>query len=193
MSGPLTAKEENVLLLESLFRLFLRFIWNLRTLENTLVLYMMALVVVAMQVSQLKLSVSTSELYNYGDYAFFIIGAGIYVTTGHQSLPNDGMIIANAVTNLMSEFRCLSGTSRYNVGQFIGTSGVDIVSNNADPFLIRRGSANNPGLIHIRNSRPFAPDYEGIYTCQIPDESGTMAQVNVGLYLNGTKGKKNIL
>lgn len=100
------------------------------------------------------------------------------------------MIIAHTVSSLISEFRCLSGTSRYNVGQFIGTSGVDIVSNTTDPFLIRRGSANNPGLIHVRNSRTLAAEYEGVYTCQIPDESGTMARVNVGLYLHGIKGKQ---
>ncbi len=122
--------------------------------------------------------------------SFSYVGGGIYVTSGHQSLPNDGMIVAHAISNVISEFRCLSGTSRYNVGQFIGVSGIDIVSNTTDPFLIRRGSSNNPGLIHVRSSRSFAAEYDGIYTCQIPDESGTAAKINVGLYLHGVRGNK---
>ena len=119
----------------------------------------------------------------------FTTGAGIYVTGGMQSLPNDGLIIAHAYSKRISEFRCLSGTTRHNVGQLIGTNGLDIVGNSTDPFLVTRGSAYSPGMIHVRNTLTFEEGYDGIYTCKLPDENGAISSVNVGLYRTGVKGK----
>ena len=114
-------------------------------------------------------------------------GAGIFVTRDHQSLPNDGLIVASA--KRISEFRCLSGTSLHNVGQLIGTTGVDIVTNTSDPFHITRGNVFSPGVIHVRSHGFLTPENEGVYTCKMPDESGAEKSVNVGLYLSGVKGE----
>ena len=116
-------------------------------------------------------------------------GVGIYVTKGHQFLPKDGLIVAQPLTNSISEFRCLSGATQYNVGQFIGTNGVDIVRNIDDPFYISRGTQFSQGIIHVISTRELETEYEGIYTCQIPDETGNMASINVGLYRNGVSGE----
>lgn len=123
-------------------------------------------------------------------YVFiFPIGIGIYVTQGHQFLSNDGLIVAQPFTNRISEFRCLSGSTQYNVGQFIGTNGVNIVSDTRDPFYISRGRQFSPGVIHVRSNRELETEYEGIYTCQMPDETGNVTSINVGLYRHGVGGK----
>ena len=119
----------------------------------------------------------------------YSIGIGIYVTQGHQSLPNDGLIVAEPFTNRISEFQCVSGTTQYKVGQLIGTTGEDIVSNIEDVFYISRGTQFSPGVVHVRSIRELETEYEGIYTCQMPDETGNMASVNVGLYRNNIQGE----
>ena len=111
------------------------------------------------------------------------------MTGGRQSLPNDGLIIAQAYSKRISEFRCLSGTTKHNVGQLIGINGLDIVSDSTDPFFITRGSTNSPGLIHVRNTLTFEEGYDGIYTCKLSDENEAIFSVNVGLYRNGVEGK----
>ena len=114
-------------------------------------------------------------------------GIGIYVTRGHRFLPTDGLIVAQPIT--ISEFRCLSGSTQYNVGQFIGTNGENIVSDTSDPFFISRGTRFSPGVIHVRSNRELETQYEGIYTCRMPDETGNVTSINVGLYRHGVGGR----
>ena len=119
----------------------------------------------------------------------FSTGIGVYVTQDHKSLPNDGMIVVQPFTNRISEFRCLSGSTQYNVGQLIGTTGENIVSDISDPFHVSRGTWFNPGVIHVQSNRELGTQYEGIYTCRMPDETGNVTSMNVGLYRRGVRGK----
>ena len=117
-------------------------------------------------------------------------GAGIYVTEGHKSLPNNGVIVANNSTNRISEFRCLSGSKHSSVGHLIGVNGTDIIHDLSDPFLITRGRSKiNPGMIRVRSTNRLTSDYEGVYTCRIPNENGQNEEVNVGLYQQSTAGE----
>ena len=113
------------------------------------------------------------------------IGAGIYVVNGHTALPNNGMIITSG---RVSDLRCISGSSRSNVGHLFDISEVDITLSNTDPFFIFR---NSPGMVHIRSVRNLRSNEQGIYTCRIPDETGTTVDVNVGLYLSSSAGKQH--
>ena len=115
------------------------------------------------------------------------IGAGIYVTSGQRALPNNGLIVAS-VSNRISEFRCLSGSSSAYVGQFLGPNGEDLTHVDTDHFLVHRGGSYDPGLIHVRRLTPLAREEQGVYTCQIPNERGIAVDVNVGLYLRDLAG-----
>ena len=110
----------------------------------------------------------------------FILGAGIYVSHGHTALPNNGMILTGAGGRI-SGFRCISGTSRSNVGHLFDINEADITTSNTDPFFTFR---NSPGTVHVRSLRSLLSNEQGIYTCRIPDERGTTVDVNVGLYLS---------
>ena len=110
----------------------------------------------------------------------FTLGAGVYVAQGHVALPNNGIILTG-VGGRISEFRCISGSSRSNVGHLFDISEVDITTSNSDPFFTLRHS---PGTVQVRSIRSLRSNEQGIYTCRIPDETGTTMDVNVGLYLS---------
>ena len=114
-------------------------------------------------------------------------GAGIYVTSGQKSLPNNGLIVAG-VTNRISEFRCLSGSSSPFVGQLLGPNGEDLTHIDSDHFLVHRGGSYDPGLVHVRRLAPLTREEQGVYTCRIPNERGIAVDVNVGLYLRDSAG-----
>ena len=109
------------------------------------------------------------------------------MTSGREALPNNGLIVAG-VTNRISEFRCLSGSSSPFVGQLLGPNGEDLTHVDADHFLVHRGGSYDPGLIHVRRLAPLAREEQGVYTCRIPNERGTAVDVNVGLYLGDSAG-----
>lgn len=109
------------------------------------------------------------------------------MTSGQKALPNNDLIIADAY-NRISEFRCLSGSSSSEVGQLLSPAGKDITFDDSDHFLVRRGGTYDPGLVHVRRIVPLSNEEQGVYTCRIPDETGTAIDVNVGLYLNESAG-----
>ena len=113
------------------------------------------------------------------------LGAGIYVAHGHVALPNNGIILTGAGGRI-GEFRCISGTSRSNVGHLFDTNEVDITTSNLDPFFTLR---HTPGTVQVRSIRHLRSNEQGIYTCRIPDETGTTVDVNVGLYLSSSNCK----
>ena len=114
-----------------------------------------------------------------------MLGAGIHVAHGHVALPNNGIILTGAGRRI-SEFRCISGSSRSNVGHIFDINEVDITTSNSDPFFTLR---NSPGIVQVRSIRHLRSSEQGIYTCRIPDETGTTVDVNVGLYLSSSNCK----
>ena len=113
------------------------------------------------------------------------------VSTG--VLPNNGIGIAQDVTsgNRIS-FLCRSGSTGTSVGDIIGLDGnaLPIDSSGAGVTTgglnVRRG---NPATVFVRNRAANEPALTaaevGVYTCRIPDESGTIVDVNIGVYANG--------
>ena len=111
--------------------------------------------------------------------------------------PNNGIVIAIAATsgNRIS-FQCRSGSTGTDVGDIIGLDG------NAFPIDSSSGGVTTGGLnvrqlspatVLVRNRVGNEPalttDDNGVYTCRIPDESGTMVDVNIGVYVNGFNSK----
>ena len=74
-----------------------------------------------------------------------------------------------------------------DVGQFVDLSGNTFnIGQTFGAFTV--GSSGNPvqaGTIIIRTVTSLTVADEGVYSCRIPDESGAMVDVNIGVYRNG--------
>ena len=115
-------------------------------------------------------------------FVFFLyVGAGIYANSAHKALMNNSLIKADSNQRL-EEFSCLSGSKQGGVGHFIGRDGKDITYINGDPFHVGIGGIRNPGSIQVSSANTLYATYQGIYTCRIPDETGNLVNINVGLY-----------
>ena len=111
------------------------------------------------------------------------LGAGIYVSTGHTALPNNGIILTSG---RVSDFRCISGSRRSNIGHLFDINDSNITTSTSDPFFTLRHS---PGTVQVRSLRNLRSNEQGIYTCRIPDGTGSIVDVNVGLYLSSNASK----
>ena len=118
----------------------------------------------------------------------------MFVNTGDDSvptgaLPNNGIVIALAATSgNRNSFQCRSG-SNSGVGDIIGLDEAALpfdLEGAGVTFNVRRSS---PATVSVRNrvanEDDITPDDEGVYTCRIPDESGAIVDVNIGVYANG--------
>ena len=112
-------------------------------------------------------------------------GAGIYVfdgtSTGTQ--PNNGLVISSDVSGGgRIRFLCRSDSLTRNVGNLIGLDGNTFSGND---FLVFQ-SPWSGGELRVGNSvgrqQPLPASEQGIYTCQIPLQSGEMVTVNIGVY-----------
>ena len=110
----------------------------------------------------------------------FPLGAGIYANSAHKALVNNSLIKADSNQHL--EFSCLSGSKQRGVGQFIGRDGRDITYQSDDPFYVSIGNTHHPGLVQVNGYMALHKHYQGVYTCRIPDETGSVVDINVGLY-----------
>ena len=55
------------------------------------------------------------------------------------------------------------------------------------------GGSDSPGSLEVGNPNthpPLSSDNEGVYTCEIADETGETNFLCVGLYLSGFSGKR---
>ena len=84
---------------------------------------------------------------------------------------NDGVI----------DFHCVSGSYHPNVGHLFDINEIDIATSNGDPPF---SFQHTTGAIHVQSLRQLQSNEQGIYTCRIPDETGSTVNVNVGLYLS---------
>ena len=114
-------------------------------------------------------------------------------------LPNNGIVIAQDVTSgIRILFHCRSGSLHAGVGQLVeldensfgigeNTSVFSVGSFGLDPDL--------SGSLWFRNlvgSENLTADDEGVYTCCIPDETGSDVDVNIGVYQNGFNSEQII-
>lgn len=115
------------------------------------------------------------------------LGAGIcYLSSDHPILPNNGLILVNGQVN---EFHCISGSTISNVGHLFDINEVNITTSNSDPFFTFH---HTPGTLLVKSLRWLHSNEQGIYTCRTPDETGSIVDVNVGLYHYGSVCKQLI-
>ena len=127
-------------------------------------------------------------------------GAGMFVVTGDGSvptgvLPNNGIVIARDDVTSGNRIRvqCRSGLTDFEVGQFVDLDGTSHdVPGTTGVFSLQR-SGTQPGTLQffnrVGNEPALTTGDNGVYTCRIPDESGTMVDVNIGVYVNGFNSK----
>ena len=127
-------------------------------------------------------------------YLYTSTGAGIHVFRGNStgdlgSLSNNEIIIAsNTDPQYRFRFVCRSDSMKENVGTLIGPDGTNVTTGGA--FRITHPQA---GELFVE-SRPMnesnltASD-QGVYTCRIPLQNGTIKDINIGIYPSGFSSK----
>ena len=100
-------------------------------------------------------------------------------------LPNNGIVIAQSSGTIM--FQCRSGSLVTGVGQLVDLDGNTFnIGQTSGVFSVASlGNPVQPGSIRIQTVTSLTAADEGVYSCRIPDESGTMVDVNIGIYRNG--------
>ena len=119
-------------------------------------------------------------------YICVYTGAGFWGTS--QFLYNTSALRASADGDIGTIY-CHSSSYNSNVGQWISPQGLDITRNHVDPFSIQFN--NGPGY-HSYNTfkllnpslQPFTSTYNGVYSCVVPDDQGTMLTLHIGIYSN---------
>ena len=114
------------------------------------------------------------------------------VSTG--ILPNNGIAIARGATrgNRIS-FQCRSGSTNSGVGDIIGLDEAALPFDLSGAGVTLNVRQLSPATVLVRNrvnnEDDLTADDNGVYTCRIPDESGAMVNVNIGVYANGFNSK----
>ena len=121
----------------------------------------------------------------------YTVGVGIYMARSGVNesnvMTNNGYIITS--DPYVPSFTCYSGSTKVNVGKLIGLDGRDITHSVGDPFNAVTGGANNPGTLEVHGHGRLTHSDEGVYTCRIPDETGRIVDVNIGIYLDYGHGE----
>ena len=116
---------------------------------------------------------------------FLLTGVALY----HSS---DGLLSNNSVVMasngfLQGSFFCVSGRRQAGIGRWISPSGTDYTVPGIHPFEVAVGGQNNPGAVEISVSgssgRFPAGQWDGVYSCVIPDETGAEQIIYLGIYI----------
>ena len=116
---------------------------------------------------------------------FIFSGAGFHVVNGADtgSQPNNGLaIFTNPGSGLRIRFFCRSDSLTFNVGELIGLDGNTFSGNDYLAF----DTPTNGGELRIGNTvgsqQPLPASEQGVYTCQLPLQSGEIVMINIGVY-----------
>ena len=105
---------------------------------------------------------------------------------------SDGLLSNNSVVTasngfLRGKFFCISGRSEAGIGRWIAPNGDDYTQPGIHAFNVSIGGATNPGVLEISvtgsEGRFPAGQWEGMYSCVIPDETGAEQSIFIGIYL----------
>lgn len=121
----------------------------------------------------------------------YVAGVVLYLEDGIDSdlplgrlLPNNTLISADSLTSTYG-LACYSANTQSNTigewrfpdGSLVGGEN----SNDQDQVLFRHQQIGRVTL-QIREGRQLTPSLEGVYTCRIPDETGTERTLYAGVY-----------
>ena len=113
-------------------------------------------------------------------------------------LPNNGIVIAKDETSGDHiAIQCRSGSTMTGVGQLVDLDGNTFnIGMSAGVFSVAQlgGDSGQPGSVRfqnrVNNEDVLTSDKEGVYSCRIPDETGSNVDVNIGVYRNGFDSEK---
>lgn len=116
---------------------------------------------------------------------------GFYRSTG-ETLSNNSVVMAHEGF-LPGTFFCVSGRKEAGIGKWIAPNGDDYSLPGTHSFEVSVGGENNPGVVEISvigvDNRFPAGQWDGVYSCVIPDETGTERTIYLGIYLVFGTGK----
>ena len=116
-------------------------------------------------------------------------GIGIYIFNSDRVLPNNSIITAdNQLT--IPKFICFSGSNSTNVGQLKDVDRYDITERKEDPIITDR---SGHGSLEVQGSGNFTSGYEGMYSCQMPDEDGDIVEFSFGIYQQRSESSTGML
>lgn len=100
------------------------------------------------------------------------------------TIPNNSIILTNDFGQI-PRFQCISGSLLPNVGQWVTPSGQDVTLATEDLFDVVAGTEDDPGYLDIslHTGQILSIHDQGVYTCHIPDETGTVVSFHVGIYI----------
>ena len=101
-------------------------------------------------------------------------------------LPNNGIVIARDVTSgTVIQVQCRSGSTMTGVGQLVDLDGNTFnIGQTSGVFNIEQPKGGL-GFVQFRRAETLTAADEGVYSCRIPDETGSDVDVNIGVYQNG--------
>ena len=115
----------------------------------------------------------------------------MYYEGGSGLLPNNSFIYTDSNGRMESLF-CLSGSPQAGVGKWLTPAGTDVTLLGGS-FEV---NIDDPGSIEISiplTSPPLDETHTGIFTCEIPDETGDTQRLFIGIYFSGSGGTLLIL
>lgn len=102
-----------------------------------------------------------------------------------------GQVSNSSIVLVISDFvlLCLSGTSIPDVGHWINPNGTDITHDVNGQFDVIVGDNSNPGSLEVQIPSESDQIDEGVFTCAIPDDTGEIQYLYVGIYQYTVVGK----
>ena len=116
-------------------------------------------------------------------------GSGIHVFQGWPkgSLPNNGLVVANDSNKYYRmRFFCQSNSMNTLAGLLIGLNGNNVAAGN--PLSISHSQPSELQSFVFQNAT-FGENHQGVYTCRIPQASGVINDINIGIYSPGFNRK----
>ena len=105
-------------------------------------------------------------------------------------LPNNGIVAVTSGDRIA--IQCRSGSTMTGVGQLVDLDGDTFnIGMSAGVLSVEQigSGSGHPGSLQSRNrvgtERTLTAADEGVYSCRIPDETGSDVDVNIGVYRNG--------
>ena len=114
-----------------------------------------------------------------------LAGVGLYHSS--SGLLSNNSVVTASNGFLQGSFFCVSGRRQAGIGRWIAPNGDDYTLPGIHAFNVSVGGQDNPGVVEISVSgseRRFpAGQWNGVYSCVIPDETGTEKIIYLGIYL----------
>ena len=116
--------------------------------------------------------------------------SGVYLSLNDRVIPNHGYVVISDIGTAGGDTALLCITNRppptgssHSGGDWFGPDGTRVPNTGSAVPGVRRN--RGPMVVRLYRDTTTGPPAEGIYNCQIQDDTNTLQTVNVGLYNDG--------